>query len=111
MIPSELATIMVYGSVTLQTLSFLICTVCSVRYGLGAAILSKDLERCERFTKVRVVSSLPKASCILTKRHCFCKIRDDDILLMDFAGFSVGDCLDQLFTAMLLATSMGWQKT
>lgn len=71
MIPSELARLKIHDSIISQTFLFLIYAFFFVRFGLGAAILSKDLERCERFTKVRVVPQLRKTSFIHTQRHCF----------------------------------------
>lgn len=62
MIPSELNFHFllnggIFTSLNFCNLKFVVVTT-FYRYGLGAAVLSKDLDRCERLTKVKILFDL-----------------------------------------------------
>lgn len=77
-------------------------------YGLGAAVISKDLERCERFTKVRLSYVAISSWGPLT--HILHVSRETFVFGLCFAGCAVRDCVDKLLTALLQWSPLGRQQ-
>lgn len=77
------------------------------RYGLGAAVLSNDLERCDRVSKVRHIVNQRAFWKSNNKAHPMWTV----LFLLFLAGFWRWHCMDQLFTAMLHSSSLGRQET
>lgn len=76
-------------------------------YGLGAAVMSKDSERCERFSKVRVRLSFLCTKSLHEIKGSILIIMNFVFLLLYSAVPSGRNCLDQLLTTILHSGSMG----
>ncbi|CAN6471913.1 unnamed protein product [Victoria cruziana] len=73
-------------------------------YGLAGAILSKDLELCERITKVSLFLSL----CDVFLKYCWYR---HELRIFFCTSVSLGwDSMGELFTTMFLPSTLGWNK-
>lgn len=90
-----------------DVLDFMCDFICICRYGLAGAVLSNDLERCDRVSKVSIWLIISNCTHLMIKRY-FLSLW---IMIIVFSGFRGGNCVGQLLSAMLLPSSMGRNQT
>lgn len=95
----------------ISVLHFVLDFVYLCRYGLAGAVLSNDLERCDRVSKVSYLLLVKKNMSNCTHLTIGFHIFSLRILNIVFSGIRGGYCVGQLFSAMFLSSSMGWNQT